>query len=177
MINLRLWREGESVFEVDHDFMKFWIQVHGIPLEFMEKETARLIGEMLGVLVEAEEPKTDGVLKKPYLRIRYERLPDSYCFNCGILGHEKKSCKNPTAMACWDPTKKKYAPGLGASQGRTGSTMGGGTPKQGGRSQDGEMQAREQMNPERESSDERSSEESRMRAERVSQQKMWEESV
>ncbi|RYR32887.1 hypothetical protein Ahy_A10g047413 [Arachis hypogaea] len=70
MINLRLWREGESVFEVDHDFMEFWIQVHGIPLEFMEKETARLIGEMLGVLVEAEEPKTDGILKKPYLRIR-----------------------------------------------------------------------------------------------------------
>ncbi|RYR35234.1 uncharacterized protein At4g02000-like [Arachis hypogaea] len=147
MINLKLWREGESVFEVDHDFMEFWIQVHGIPLEFMEKETASLIGEMLGVLVEAEEPKTDGVLKRPYLRIRvsinitkalptgfwldrenipplwiffkYERLLDSYCFNCGILGHEKKSCKNPTAMACWDPTKKKYAPGLGASLGRT----------------------------------------------------------
>ncbi|RYR00403.1 hypothetical protein Ahy_B07g088525 [Arachis hypogaea] len=169
--------EGESVFEVDHDYMEFWIQVHGIPHDFMEKETGILIGEMLGVLVEAEEPKTDGVLRRTYLRIRvsinitkalpvgfwldrenlpplwiffkYERLPDSYCFNCGILGHEKKTCKNPTAMACWDPTKKKYAPGLGVSQGRPGPTMGGGTSEQGGWRQDGEEQAREERNPER----------------------------
>ncbi|RYR19401.1 hypothetical protein Ahy_B03g064167 [Arachis hypogaea] len=124
---------------------------------------------MLGVLVEAEEPKTDGVLRRTYLRIRvsinitkalptgfwldrenlpplwvffkYERLPDSYCFNCGILGYEKKTCKNLTAMACWDPTKKKYAPGLGVSQGRSGPTMGGGTSEQGGWRQDGEEQA------------------------------------
>ncbi|XP_072058121.1 uncharacterized protein [Arachis hypogaea] len=143
MVNLRLWREGESVFEVDHDFMEFWIQVHGIPHDFMDKETGILIGKMLGVLTEAEDPRSDGVLRRPYLRIRvsinitkalptgfwldreklpplwvffkYERLPDSYCFNCGILGHEKKTCKNPTAMACWDPTKKKYSPGLGVS--------------------------------------------------------------
>ncbi|QHO02050.1 uncharacterized protein DS421_13g420520 [Arachis hypogaea] len=152
--------------------------VHGIPYDFMEKETGILIGEMLGVLVEAEEPKTDGVLRRTYLRIRvsinitkalptgfwldrenlpplwvffkYERLPDSYCFNCGILGYEKKTCKNLTAMACWDPTKKKYAPGLGVSQGRSGPTMGGGTSEQGGWRQDGEEQAREQRNPERE---------------------------
>ncbi|RYQ82931.1 hypothetical protein Ahy_B10g101521 [Arachis hypogaea] len=205
MVNLRLWREGEFVFEVDHNYMEFWIQVHGIPHDFMEKETCILIGDMLGVLVEAEEPKTDGVLRRTYLRIRvsinitkalptgfwldrenlpplwvffkYERLPDSYCFNCGILGHEKKTCKNPTAMACWDPTKKKYAPGLGVSQGRTSPIMGGGTSEQGGWRQNGEEQAREQRTPERESSEERSSEESRFMAQRVSQQKIREESV
>ncbi|RYR71937.1 hypothetical protein Ahy_A02g006147 [Arachis hypogaea] len=70
MVNLRLWREGESVFEVDHDFMEFWIQVHGIPHDLMEKETGIVIGEMLGVLAEAEDPKVDGVLRRPYMRIR-----------------------------------------------------------------------------------------------------------
>ncbi|RYR15157.1 hypothetical protein Ahy_B04g071883 [Arachis hypogaea] len=143
MVNLRLWREGESIFEVDHDFMEFWIQVHGIPHDFMDKETGILISEMLGALTEAEDPRSDGVLRRPYLRIRvsinitkalptgfwldreklpplwvffkYERLSDNYYSNCEILGHEKKTCKNPTAIACWDPTKKKYSPGLGVS--------------------------------------------------------------
>ncbi|RYR08134.1 hypothetical protein Ahy_B05g075686 [Arachis hypogaea] len=174
MVNLRLWREGESVFEVDHDFIEFWIQIHGIPHNLMDRETGTLIGEILGVLVEAKDPRGDGVLRRPYLRIRvsinitkalptgfwldreelpplwvffrYERLPDSYCFNCGILGHEKMTCKNPTAMACWDPTKKKYSLGLG-------------------------------QNLESESGEKQSSEESRIRAEQAQQQKIREKSV
>ncbi|RYR08900.1 hypothetical protein Ahy_B05g076767 [Arachis hypogaea] len=205
MVNLRLWREGKSVFEIDHDFMEFWIQVHGIPHDLMDKETCILIGEMLGVLAEVEDPKVDGILRRPYLRIRvsinitkplptgfwldreempplwvffkYERLPDSYCFNCGILGHEKKTCKNPTVMACWDPTKNKYSPGLGVSQRRPGPTMRGGFSKQQGWREEGEEQAREQLDPDRESGDKQSSEESRIRAEQVLQQKISEKSV
>ncbi|RYR65359.1 hypothetical protein Ahy_A03g011294 [Arachis hypogaea] len=180
------------------------VVVHGIPHDFMDKETNILIDEILGVLVEVEDPKVDGVLRRLYLRIRvsinitkalptgfwldreklpqlwvffkYERLLDSYCFNCGILGHEKKTCKNPTVMACWDPTKKKYSPGLGVSQGRPGPTMGGGISKQQGWREEGEEQAREQLNPDRESGEEQSSKESRIRAERVLQQKIWKES-
>nr|XP_025616198.1 uncharacterized protein LOC112708234 [Arachis hypogaea] len=205
MVNLRLWKEGESVFEVDHDVMEFWIQVHGIPHDLMEKETGTVIGEMLGVLAEAEDPKVDGVLKRSYLRIRvsinitkalptefwldrdempplwvffkYERLPDSYCFNCGILGHEKKTCKNPTAMACWDPSKTRYSPGLGVNQNRPAPTMRGESSRQHGGKEEGEEQAREKLGKGRESSDEQSSEESRVRAEQVLQQKIREESV
>ncbi|RYR42913.1 hypothetical protein Ahy_A08g039346 [Arachis hypogaea] len=70
LVNLRLWMEGESVFEVDHDFMEFWIQVHGIPLDHMNKETGILIGGMLGVLAEAEDPKVNGILRRSFLRIR-----------------------------------------------------------------------------------------------------------
>ncbi|RYR49362.1 hypothetical protein Ahy_A07g035841 [Arachis hypogaea] len=106
LVNLRLWMEGELVFEVDHDFMEFWIKVHGIPLDHMDIGTEILIGGMLGVLVEDEDPKVNGVLRISFLRIRvsinitkalptgfwlereempplwvffkYERLPDSY---------------------------------------------------------------------------------------------------
>ncbi|RYR06079.1 hypothetical protein Ahy_B06g085878 isoform A [Arachis hypogaea] len=205
MVNLRLWREGESVFEVDHDFMEFWIQIHGIPLDLMDRETGVRIGDMLGVLAEAEDPKMDGILRRSYLRIRvsinitkalptgfwldredlpplwvffrYERLPDSYCFNCGILGHEKKTCKNPTAMASWDPTKKRYAPGLGTGNGQSRSTAGGGSSKQQSWNEEGERLAREQQNQERESGEKQKSEESRIREEQALQQKIREESV
>ncbi|RYR17838.1 hypothetical protein Ahy_B03g062510 [Arachis hypogaea] len=205
MVNLRLWREGESVFEVDHDFIEFWIQIHGIPLDLMDKETGARIGEMLGVLAEAEDPKIEGILRRSYLRIRvsiditkalptgfwldreelpplwvffiYERLSDSYCFNCGILGHEKKTCKNPTAMASWDPTKKRYTPGLGAGNGRPRSTAGGESSKQQSSNEEGEGLAREQQNQERESGEKQNSEESRIREEQALQQKITEESV
>ncbi|RYR30521.1 uncharacterized protein [Arachis hypogaea] len=170
LVNLRLWMEGESVFEVDHDFMEFWIQVHGIPLDHMNKETGILIGGMLGVLAEAEDLKVNGVLRRSFSRIRvsinitkalltgfwlereempplwvffkYERLPNSYCFNCGILGHEKKTCKNLTVMACWDLTKRKYSPGLRVSQVRPVSAMGGESSKQQGWREEEEEQAR-----------------------------------
>ncbi|XP_052113715.1 uncharacterized protein LOC127744907 [Arachis duranensis] len=160
---------------------------------------------MLGVLAEVEEPKMDGVLRRPYLRIRvsiditkalptgfwldreelpplwvffrYERLSDSYCFNCGILGHEKKTCKYPTAMACWDTTKRKYSPSLGVGQGRPVSTVGGGKSKQQGWSEDGEEGAREQRNMDRESEEKKNSEESRIRDEQAHQRKIREESV
>ncbi|RYR34021.1 hypothetical protein Ahy_A10g048734 [Arachis hypogaea] len=198
-------REGESMFEVDHDFMEFWIQIHGIPHDFMDKETSILIGEMLGVLPEAEDPKMDGGLRRPYLRIRisiditkalptgflldreelpllwvffrYERLSDSYCFNCGILRHEKKTCKNPIAMACWDTTKRKYSPGLGVGQGRPVLTVRGGSSRQQGWSEEGEEWAREQQNMDKKSDEKQNSKESRIRDERAQQQRIREEIV
>ncbi|RYR21043.1 hypothetical protein Ahy_B03g066279 [Arachis hypogaea] len=51
-------------------FMEFWIQVHGIPHDHMNKETGILIGGMLGVLAEAEDPIVDGILRRSFLRIR-----------------------------------------------------------------------------------------------------------
>ncbi|RYR47062.1 hypothetical protein Ahy_A07g032975 [Arachis hypogaea] len=155
---LRVGTEGESVFEVNHDFMKFWVQVYAIPVDYMSKETAIYIGNMLGVVAEVENQKVDGVLRRSFLRIRvginitkalptrfwlarekssnlwvyfqYERLPKCYCYNCGIIRHEKKSCKNPTTMAVWDPTKPRYSAGLGVSQVRSITSMGAGSSRQ-----------------------------------------------
>ncbi|RYR75403.1 hypothetical protein Ahy_A02g010051 [Arachis hypogaea] len=50
--------------------MEFWIQVHGIPHDLMNKEIGILIGGMLGVLAEAKDPKVDGIFRRSYLRIR-----------------------------------------------------------------------------------------------------------
>ncbi|RYR70857.1 hypothetical protein Ahy_A02g005161 [Arachis hypogaea] len=179
--------------------MEFWIQVHGLLLDYIHKEAAIQIGNMLGVLAEAEDPKVEGVLRRYFLRIRvginitkqlpkgfwlareslphmwvhfrYERLPDCYCFNCGIIGHEKKSCTNPTAMASWDPTKPRYSAGLGVHQGRSNASMAVGSSKQEGwKEREVEEEARGWQSRKKESEGKQDTEESMIRAEQVLQQ-------
>ncbi|RYR51272.1 hypothetical protein Ahy_A06g026296 [Arachis hypogaea] len=55
---------------------------------------------------------------------KYERIQDSYCLNCGILGHTKKEYRNPMAMASWDHMKPRYGLGLGVNRARAISARG-----------------------------------------------------
>ncbi|QHO18034.1 uncharacterized protein DS421_10g317100 [Arachis hypogaea] len=146
LMNLQRWLYGESILDVSHDFMEFWIQVHGLPVERLNAETAKIIGDMIGIVGEVEDPIKEGTLQRNFLRLRvainitqplqtgfwlnrgnkpkswisfqYERLQDNYCFKCGIIGHEKRNCDKPQAMACWDPTKPKYGVELGTERAR-----------------------------------------------------------
>ncbi|RYQ98245.1 hypothetical protein Ahy_B08g094302 isoform A [Arachis hypogaea] len=143
LLNLQLWGQNAAIYEVSHEFMEFWVQIHGVPLEYMERETAETIGNMLGVVVEVEDPKRGNVFVRTFLRVRvainisnplptgfwmtreerpktwiefkYERLQDCYCLRCGIIGHGKKECKKEMAMANWDPLRPRYEPGLGVN--------------------------------------------------------------
>ncbi|RYR51691.1 hypothetical protein Ahy_A06g026670 [Arachis hypogaea] len=138
--------------------MKLWVQFHGIPIGYMSKETTIHIGNMLGVVVEIENPKVDGVFRRSFLRIRvginitkalptefwlarekssnlwvyfyYERLPECYCYICGIIEHEKKNCKNQIAMAVWDPTKSRYSADLGVRQVQFTTSISAGSSRQ-----------------------------------------------
>ncbi|XP_015957781.1 uncharacterized protein LOC107481938 [Arachis duranensis] len=155
MVNLRLWREGESVFEVDHDIMEFWIQIHGIPLDLMEKEIGARIREMLGVLAEAEDPKMDGILRKSYLRIRVsiditKALPRGFWLDREEL----------------PPLWVFFRFNDGGRKLKTTALK-----------REGEEWERAQQNWERESGEKKSSEESRIREEQAIQQKIREESV
>ncbi|KAL4344709.1 uncharacterized protein DS421_11g337730 [Arachis hypogaea] len=141
LLNLQHWSQRESIFEVRHDVMEFWIQLHGFPEDHMRDETTMVVGNMVGLVSEVEDPLVDGVLMRNYLRFiaainitkplqtgfwlardnlpetwisfKYERLQDAYCLNYGIIGHDKRSCINPTAMASWDPSKPRYSKGMG----------------------------------------------------------------
>ncbi|RYR24547.1 hypothetical protein Ahy_B02g058049 [Arachis hypogaea] len=100
-----------------------------VPVEKLNAETARTIGEMIGIVGEVEDPIKEGTLQRNFLRLRaainitqplqtgfwlnrgnkpkscisfhYERLQDNYCFKCGIIGHEKRNCDKSQAMECW----------------------------------------------------------------------------
>ncbi|KAL4381873.1 hypothetical protein AHAS_Ahas04G0177000 [Arachis hypogaea] len=122
--------KDEPIHNVRHDFMEFWVQIHGVPLEHMNRETARMIGEKMGTVVEVENSIKNNILLQTFLRVRvaleiakplhtgfwmkrdklpntriefkYERLQDAYCLNCGSVGLRKKECKNEMAMTNWD---------------------------------------------------------------------------
>ncbi|RYR26624.1 hypothetical protein Ahy_B02g060896 [Arachis hypogaea] len=121
LINLKVWIQNVAIGEVDHTFLEFWIQFHGVLLEFTNKEKARKIGELLEIVEELEDPIRENVLARTFLRVRtainvnrelatgfwmerdalpptwihfkYERLQDAYCMNCGIISHGKRECK------------------------------------------------------------------------------------
>ncbi|RYR34740.1 hypothetical protein Ahy_A10g049743 [Arachis hypogaea] len=93
--------------------------------------------------METENPRLNDTLQRMFLRVRvtvnitrplptgfwlatqnhqtlwvdfkYERIQDSYCLNYGVLGHTKKECSSPMAVASWDHMQPKY--GLGNEQG------------------------------------------------------------
>ncbi|KAL4276834.1 hypothetical protein AHAS_Ahas20G0246800 [Arachis hypogaea] len=104
------------MLEVSHDFMEFWVQMHGFFLEYMDKKTAKIIEDLMSIVIEVEDPIRNNVLVQTFLRsritlnitcfwmtreelpnilveLKYERLQDSYCLKWGIIGHGKKECR------------------------------------------------------------------------------------
>ncbi|RYQ97122.1 hypothetical protein Ahy_B08g093127 [Arachis hypogaea] len=55
-------------------------------------------------------------LPNTWIEFKYERIQDSYCLKCGLLGHGRKDCQRPQAMASWDPSKPRYSAGLGVNK-------------------------------------------------------------
>ncbi|KAL6185134.1 hypothetical protein ACLB2K_041269 [Fragaria x ananassa] len=54
---LRLWPNHHSFEEIETCRATCWIQAHGIPPELMTKNNGRKLGEMLGSVLEVEDPK------------------------------------------------------------------------------------------------------------------------
>ncbi|RYR10926.1 hypothetical protein Ahy_B05g079408 [Arachis hypogaea] len=152
LLNLQIWNRRESVYEVDHRYMELWVQIHGFPLNYITRKTAEIIGKKIGTVMETENPRLNDTLQRTFLRVRvtmnitkplptgfllatqnhqtlwvdfkYERIQDSYCLNCRILGHTKKECRNPMAMDSWDHMKPRYGLGIGVNRVRAISARG-----------------------------------------------------
>ncbi|MED6144052.1 hypothetical protein PIB30_011848 [Stylosanthes scabra] len=103
LLNLRIWSGAIPISNIDHNLMQLWVQMHEVHLSHM----SRYIVEKLG----ASLPKLPSV----WITLKYERILDTYCLNCGIIGHNKRKCTNPTAIIKGELVKPKYAPGLGVN--------------------------------------------------------------
>ncbi|KAJ1392993.1 Zinc finger, CCHC-type [Sesbania bispinosa] len=136
LLSLQCWVPEASVYEIDFSRTSFWIQIHGLPLDMMSTGNAARIMSKVGEVMEVENPCAEGNLLRTFIRIRvlvniqeplptgcwvprkslpklwilfrYEKL-QALCFNCGIVGHEQRSCKENKVMAPFNPgiPKKK----------------------------------------------------------------------
>ncbi|MED6149330.1 hypothetical protein PIB30_061322 [Stylosanthes scabra] len=55
-------------------------------------------------------------LPKVWISFKYEQIQDTYCLRCDVIGHNKKVCSRPVAIANWNHQKPRYLPGLGVSR-------------------------------------------------------------
>ena len=120
----------------------FWVQLHGVPMYYMTKETGERVGNVMGTVLEVAVPKS-GIGWGPSLRVRlrlditkplprgwlitfhyvgqmwvsfrYERLP-WFCFHCGVLVHAEKVCAaRLRASSLGGEQPEQYGPWLRAA--------------------------------------------------------------
>ncbi|KAJ1382959.1 Zinc finger, CCHC-type [Sesbania bispinosa] len=146
LLSLQTWVPEVSVFEVNYDYVSFWIQLHGLPLEYMNTRNAIKVAKLLGEVVSVENTLVEGHLLRPFMRVRvqvnikkplvtgfwllrkdlpkkwifikYERL-QGFCYNCGVIGHDNKKCSKEKEMAAFNQSKPRYGPNLGVPQARS----------------------------------------------------------
>ncbi|KAH7863111.1 hypothetical protein Vadar_013459 [Vaccinium darrowii] len=140
--------DGMVVSELNFNLCPFWVQIHGLPVEKLNRANAEIVGNRLGKLM-ALEAATDGLcLTRGFLRVRveinieqplikgfwlrgktesnrdrwisfkYEKLPD-FCYDCGRLGHDYKGCHFVSKS---EGENSGYGPGLRTGRPRKGVT-------------------------------------------------------
>lgn len=120
---LREWPPDLALESIDFNSSTFWVQIHGLPLQYMSQENAIKIGALFPRIIQCETSSRINLVGKNYMRLqvdidlrkpipsgflhklgnrriwiqlRYEGLLD-FCFSCGHLRHAKSSCAAPTS--------------------------------------------------------------------------------
>jgi hypothetical protein len=116
---LKEWKSDLSWQEVDFLTSTFWIQIHGLPGHWQDKDNLKKVGSRVGVVEEVEpdgdsrpgwqrfarvrvDINVDAPLKSGFflprpslsdlwIGIKYEKIPE-FCVNCGFIGHNFKEC-------------------------------------------------------------------------------------
>lgn len=125
---LRKWDQSKSFSDLDFDFSPFWVQIHGLPLRFLNSKTGMVVAKSLGEVIAVEDPGDRGrmtnflrvriwldiskPLKKGFflrrfkeedlwVRFKYERLSD-FCYGCGGVSHTANDCKEKRSFNAKD---------------------------------------------------------------------------
>ncbi|XP_023877292.1 uncharacterized protein LOC111989727 [Quercus suber] len=118
LLLLSRWKKGMTTANITFTHSPFWVQVWGLPFEFMFEDVGKEIGGKLGEVLEvdkhswqADQAKfmrirvnlpiqkslrrgahiTNAKGERFWINFKYERLP-TFCFICGKLGHDIKHC-------------------------------------------------------------------------------------
>ncbi|KAI9127895.1 hypothetical protein K1719_000888 [Acacia pycnantha] len=103
----------KSYEELDFSSCPIWIQVHNVLLEALCLENVVMIGGSVGEGGfggrSSVQWQPDG--NRTWISIRYEKLPN-FCYHCGKLGHNNRSCKSKRLMFAVDITEPRFGPWL-----------------------------------------------------------------
>lgn len=142
LISLQRWNAHVSMNELRYNKVQFWVQIQGLPLEFLTVQSADKILSMIGEIQEIENPMVEGKIIRHFIRarveidiqhplstgcwvprrnmsriwvcIKYERLQD-LCFKCGVIGHEQKNCLKEKVMSSLRSDVQRYGPRVGVA--------------------------------------------------------------
>lgn len=140
LISLQRWNIRESMEEINFNRVQFWVQLQGLPLEFLTIKNAEKILSQIGTILEVEDPTIEGKLIRSFIRarveidiqhplstgcwiprrnlpkiwvsIKYERL-QNLCYKCGIIGHDQRTCQKEKVMSARHPNVQRYSLHMG----------------------------------------------------------------
>ncbi|CAA2970308.1 Endonuclease exonuclease phosphatase [Olea europaea subsp. europaea] len=131
LLVLSVWCAGKVPTELSFSYSVFWVQVHGLPINYLSQENVSKIGEYLGIFVCADRTVFDGKfcwrkflrlrvildvrnpiltgfwLRRPGLKdiwidFKYEKL-GQFCYKCGRIGNHYLRCKFSAGKAKFGP--------------------------------------------------------------------------
>ncbi|KAJ1377318.1 Endonuclease/exonuclease/phosphatase superfamily [Sesbania bispinosa] len=70
LLSLQNWIPEATVNEVSYDNVEFWVQMHGLPLEYMTSSNVVKVAKLLGDIVMIECPYVGDTLMRHFLRVQ-----------------------------------------------------------------------------------------------------------
>ncbi|KAH7533103.1 hypothetical protein FEM48_Zijuj04G0094700 [Ziziphus jujuba var. spinosa] len=109
---LREWRPDLAFHQINFSLSTFWIQIHGLPPQFMTKENAIRIGSLFHEVLQSEHKSRTNIIGLQYMRIQVEvdifkPLLTSFFHKCGSGGAWIQFAYERVESASLDPANSR----------------------------------------------------------------------